>query len=117
MAILYDEVIGVMVRTHTGLDDSSSLPLTGPESGSAWDKVMLPLGTRYRYFNTKHASMESVKTFVTKHFIVSGYLSGFFSRIQYNLGLHFLKAISGTQFHKICHEFLFVLVFCIRLLR
>ena len=31
------KVIGVMVRTHTGLDDNSALPLA-PDSGSMWDK-------------------------------------------------------------------------------
>lgn len=37
------QVIGVMVRTHTGLDETSSLPLSGPDS--AWDKVnMVELG-------------------------------------------------------------------------
>jgi len=32
------KVIGVMVRTHTGLDENNSLPLSAPDNGSAWDK-------------------------------------------------------------------------------
>jgi hypothetical protein len=50
------QVIGVMVRTLTGLDDSSSLPLTGPESGSAWDKVGL---FRKTTFSRKTSSPKS----------------------------------------------------------